>query len=124
MTQTHTDGFTLVKPVLTTKKLVALIEELEAAYAKEIHDGVYKFRPEPISEGGIEFVTFPGKCKSMVKALRFEFGYDLNLSWPLISDNTFEQWKNDKEDHQLSNVSIRASVDLSCISLFHYPSLH
>jgi len=76
---TYCLGYRLKSGELTTKKLVTLCEQLEAAFGPG-----YKIRPEPIMEGGIYFVDYPGHEPEM----RFDL-----YRYPRITDATFDEWK-------------------------------
>lgn len=55
------------------------------------------FEPEPITEGGIEFVSWPGKTEKMYKTMRWHIYERVGRSvdWPRINrGKTIEEWKN------------------------------
>lgn len=87
-TYMHLDmSFKLDRPY-TTRDIAQLCDAIGAKT-----DNTIKVRPEPITEGGLEFVDWPGKTERMFKTMRFcvlkgDYG------WPRITEDTYEKWKN------------------------------
>lgn len=95
---TYGNGFYYrARSILTRGEFVELLDELN----KEFGDG-WSFEPEPIHEGGIEVVNWPGKEGKQYKAMRLcktrGMNYD-QMPWPWIKDTWRERWtivdKND-----------------------------
>ena len=80
-------GYRLKSGELTTKKLAILCEQLETSLGPG-----YKIRPEPITEGGVYFVDYPGKGADHYKSMRFEI-----RGYPYVSDTTLDEWKEGPE---------------------------
>lgn len=72
---------------ITTKTIVDFVYALRARFGKG-----YEFRIEPITEGGIQMMSWPGKEHARAyKTMRFHIQRG---KWPFIEDNTFGQWEN------------------------------
>lgn len=81
---------TVHDPVITTKHIVTFIDELSRSFG-----GGYVFRPEPISEGGVEMINWPGKIAGAYKTVRFHF--QAHGGWPQIDgDGVLEKWRREQ----------------------------
>jgi hypothetical protein len=75
---------------ITGRQLVAICEDLEAAFP-----GV-TVRPEPITEGGLLYVNWPGKTEEMYKSIRLG-----STCYPRINpenDQTFNELRSERGD--------------------------
>jgi hypothetical protein len=72
-----------------------MCELLEKEYNKAF-GGEYSFRPEPISDGGIVFKSWPGKNPEQYKTLRLH-----THGFPWITEETFQEWKTCDEAKEL-----------------------
>jgi hypothetical protein len=93
--KTYTTGFKL-KPTRAVVKgdIVRLCELLQQSFGEG-----YNFEPEAILEGGIVWKDWPGKSGEMYKTMRFSY----NVSWPSVSDNVMEDWKNSEDVTNIIN---------------------
>lgn len=76
---------------ITTHHIVNVIKNIEEVFGSE-----YSFRPEAISEGGIEFVTWPKQSSGQYKSIR-TIVHDSRGQWPHIEDVDCvrRQWINE-----------------------------
>lgn len=82
-------GFSSEVPI-TTGTIVRLVEALQRHFGPG-----YEFRPEPITEGGIQMTAWPGKHDpSAYKTVRFhvESNCKGHGSWPWIDEGTWREW--------------------------------
>jgi hypothetical protein len=89
---TYTSGFDVHKDQVTKGDIVQLCDTLEKIF------GVgYTFRPEPITEGGIEMTNWPGRISNSehYKAFRFRIGgsSERHGKWPHIDEKSYQNWK-------------------------------
>jgi hypothetical protein len=73
---------------ITTKTIVELVHELQRRFGEG-----YEFGLEPITEGGIQMTSWPGKEEGHVyalKTMRFQMSQD---NWPRIEKDTFSNWE-------------------------------
>lgn len=71
-TYTHGPLFRPTRPI-TGQILLDTCHALEKAFNTKHNTDVYKFEPERISEGGIEWINWPGKTTEMYKTMRIYF---------------------------------------------------
>eukprot|EP01083_Nonionella_stella_P226602 804593_1 len=92
---TYTSGFTLKSTKDISKNdIYELCISLNTNFGKG-----YGFLPEPISEGGIEMVSWPDKEAKMYKSMRIGIKYNGNKGkWPWANINTvMQQWQGNQE---------------------------
>lgn len=78
-----------IEPEVTTKHIVALVDALHAAFGQG-----YVFVPEPITEGGLKLVSWPGHhVHGAYKTIRLRM-FDAQGEWPRINDATLAEWRN------------------------------
>ena len=100
--ETYAEGFRLkILRDVTTKDIVNLCEMLEIKFNKYYDTNEFKFRPEPIGEGGIKVVNFPNKTDKMYKTLRIWIDKQPIDKWPWITETTFDEWKKNNEEHKI-----------------------
>ena len=73
---------------------MSLCEQLETSLGPG-----YKVRPEPIIEGGVYFVDYPGKGADHYKSMRFDL-----RGYPYVADTTLDEWKEGPERVLCRNV--------------------
>lgn len=70
---TYTSGYNLkVTRSITTHDLMHLCDRLQAVFSAKF-GGEYVFQPEPISDGGVEWIQWPGKAGEQYKTMRIRF---------------------------------------------------
>ena len=83
---TYCDGPTYkIHDKLTRKDIILVIDALN-----EIFGQGWNFQLEPITEGGIEVVQWPGKPKHAFKTLRFIHD---KIQWPWITSLSAAEWR-------------------------------
>lgn len=71
---------------ITSKTIVDFVDALSERFGPG-----YEFKPEPISEGGIEMTSWPGKDDPRAyKTVRFHM---VHGQWPIIQRDTLDQWR-------------------------------
>ncbi len=92
---TYTLGFDF-KPTMPVTKadIVKLCKRLQ-----EVFGPGWEFRPEAVTEGGIQVTHWPGKVGSMYKTIRFRYKCpDISTwSWPCVPTDCMEKWKDAKD---------------------------
>jgi hypothetical protein len=81
---------------ISRKEFIEICEEISARFTDHFNRNgasdvprIYKFEPEPISEGGlIMTAVFTGE--NGYKSMRIKI-----WNWPTIDSDTYEKWKND-----------------------------
>lgn len=72
---------------ITTKTIVDLVHALGKRFGKG-----YEFNLEPISEGGIQMISWPGKeYAHAYKTMRFHVD---GGRWPWITEHSLNEWQN------------------------------
>lgn len=96
---TYTEGPRLgFNQPLTKGDYHSICEELSNRFNKTFSNGEedsYIFQPEPITEGGIVMVQFPGKKDQMYKSIRHHIRTEsfANVDWPFIDEKTvMDSW--------------------------------
>lgn len=93
--ETYTSGYYLIlSRDITNKDIASICRDLNTAFNV---DGIteYAFAPEPISEGGIEMVSWPGKTGDEYKTMRIHFSSCGN--WPFIERNNAVEFMDNLE---------------------------
>lgn len=80
-------SFSLNRPY-TTREFAQLCDAIRIKT-----DYTFVVRPDPITEGGIKFIDWPGKTESMYKTIRFHLAKGV-ARWPWINETTYDKWKD------------------------------
>lgn len=92
---TSTWGFDVIATTEVTKAMIVNVcHDLSERFNEIFKTDEYQFRPEPITEGGIKFVAWPGKTERQYKTLRFHFNLD---KWPIVRGDVMETWSNNSD---------------------------
>jgi len=96
---TRCSGFKFYIPALrplTTRRIARICDRLSSWFT-EHYGAEYRFEPEPISEGGLQIVAWPGKKEEQYKSMRFHIMNDRHTmaDWPqIVPGKTIEEWRN------------------------------
>ena len=125
MTSTYCDGYdlTVMKDVITKKDIIDLCHVLKYTFNQRVgieteiqkpecewvnddpndpenkmeNPESFRFRPEPIIEGGIIWDYWPGKEDGMYKTMRIRFNDAPGANWPIVTDNVMEEWADSSD---------------------------
>ena len=85
---------------LSKKDYIEICNKLNHQFEETFQNKEYVFQPEPVSEGGLEMVKFPGKKESMYKSLRHPLRTkehdEPEYKSQIITQNVMTEWLNDE----------------------------
>ena len=96
---TYTDIFDIrALRNITKGDFVALCKLLAVKYENK-QENKYSFRPEPITEGGIEFMfnSEEAKINKWYKTVRFSRGPNRKFDWPWLKGDEIITWEDSNE---------------------------
>ena len=91
----NVNGFIYVcSKEITYSDFIEFCNKLSAIFNTLYNSTEYKFGPEPITEGGILWINWPGKTDNQYKTMRLHGRNDSIEKWPWIKGDEHNTWKN------------------------------
>jgi hypothetical protein len=95
---TYCGGYKILfKNDITKNDMVILCNKLNEKFNEHYHTTKFVFEPEPISEGGIVWRSWPNKHPDMYKSMRFTYGNIPEWKWASVSKNVMTEWINNED---------------------------